>query len=64
MIFYRIICWWKKDHNYSKEIMVDEKTTRNYCKCGKWLEFDWSYVGSYRKAMSDLHNIKRKKEWN
>ena len=64
MILYRIVCWLKGDHNYSKEVLVDDQTTRNYCRCGKWLEFDWSYMGGYRKAMNGLSDLDRKRRWD
>ncbi|MGQ0795245.1 MAG: hypothetical protein ACT4N5_03560 [Nitrosopumilaceae archaeon] len=64
MIIYKVVCWLKREHHYSKEIVIDDVTTRNYCKCGAWLEFNWSYMGGYRKAMNNLSNMKRKAEWD
>lgn len=63
MILYRILCWIRQDHHYFDERMIDENTTRNYCPCGKWLEFDWSPLGGYKKSISDMSNLIRKREW-
>lgn len=63
MILYRILCILRRDHHYHKEIIIDENTTKNYCKCGRWLEFDWSYMGGYKKSVNKISNLKRKREW-
>jgi len=63
MILYRILCWVRRDHHYFKEVFFDKNITRNYCKCGKWLEFDWSYSGGYHKSISDVSSLIRKRKW-
>jgi len=54
----------RRDHHYHEEVMIDENTTRNYCKCGKWLGFDWSYIGGYKKSINKISELKRKLEWS
>ena len=61
-IIYKIICF-LTEHHYSKEVIIDKNTTRSYCKCGKWLEFDWSYIGGHKLGISNISNLKRKIEW-
>lgn len=64
MILYRILCWIRRDHHYFDERIIDENTTRNYCPCGKWLEFDWSYMGGYKKSMNKLDSTVRIHKWS
>lgn len=62
-IIYKIICF-ITEHHYSKEVVVNKNTTRSYCKCGKWLEFDWKYMGGYEKATNKILELKIKNELN
>jgi hypothetical protein len=64
MLLYRIICWIRGEHNFEREVIIDENTTKNYCKCGKWLGFGWSFVGGHKRGISELENMKRTFRWN
>jgi len=63
MKFYRILCILRRDHHYHREVIIDQNTTRSYCKCGKWLEFDWSLMGGYQHGFNRISDLKRKNEW-
>lgn len=64
MILYRVICWIKGEHNFEREELVDNNTTKCYCKCGKFARVNWRYVGGYKNGVSRINNIKRKLELN
>ena len=64
MIYFEMIkCFLRRDHHYFKEVIIDKNTTQNFCKCGKWLEFDWSYVGGHKLGISNISNLNRKMKW-
>jgi len=60
---YGLICLLRRDHDYSREVIVNENRTRNYCKCGQMIAFDWSAMGGYKKAMNTLDESIRKYRW-
>ena len=60
---YRFLCILRNEHYYHREVIIDENTTQSYCKCGKWLKFDWSHMGGYKKASNHISELKRKLEW-
>lgn len=60
---YRFLCILRREHHYHREVMLDENTSENYCKCGKVIGFDWSDMGGYKKAMNALDNAVRVHKW-
>ena len=45
-----IVCY-IKGHCFCEEIMIDKNNTRNNCRCGRFMLFDWSHVGGYKSTM-------------
>ena len=58
---HKIICFLRREHHYQEEVIVTDNATRNYCKCGDYMEFEWYLVGGYKRATSKTSNLKRKR---
>ena len=61
---HEVICFLRKGHNFHKEVVVNNYTTLNFCRCGRFMISDWSSIGGYKRAMSELSNLKRKRKWD
>ena len=63
--FYQIICFLRKEHDFrNKTIIIDENVTENQCKCGMRIQMDWSNAGGYKRAMSAIDELVRKRRWD
>ena len=61
---HKILCFLRREHRYHEEIIVNNNYTENHYKCGDWLGFEWHLVGGYKRSMSTISNLKRKRKWD